>query len=292
MRGRTASVPDLRCEVCGQLPRGRRTRVTTAQIAAILPIELALHALAVSADLPWLLTVVMLAVTVTVLGVFVTEPGAARMFRRWIHAPALRHHRRIGEAPALWRARARLRDEPGALGRVTRQLARLDVNVLTIRVHVGEMEVLDELVLSAPSDVSDDDLVDALRAGGGRSAHVWPTTALALADGQTKALSLAARLAVDPEELPLVVAELLGAAIVPRAATTLLQDGWNEGTLLKIPSPGRGPLLFSRPEEPFTLAESARAARLAELAEILELTSASRDDRPPRPRSTPTPSEL
>src|SRR4051812_36617329 len=213
------------------------------------------------------------------------------MFRRWIHAPALRQHRRIGEAPALWRARARLRDEPGALGRVTRQLARLDVNVLTIHVHVGEREVLDELVLSAPNHVSDDDLVDALRADGGRSARVWPTTALALADGQTKALSLAARLAVDPEELPLVVAELLGAAIVPDAAA-LRHDGRNEGTLLKTPSPGRGPLLFSRPNEPFTLAESARAARLAELAEILELTTASRDDRPPRTRFTPTGSEV
>ncbi len=39
--------------------------------------------------------------------------------------------------------------------------------------------------------------------------------------------------------------------------------------ILKIPTAWHGPLVFSRPGEPFSPAESARAHRLAELAEIL-----------------------
>ena len=41
-----------------------------------------------------------------------------------------------------------------------------------------------------------------------------------------------------------------------------------DGTVLKIPSPWTGLFAFTRPNEPFTPAESARAHRLAELAEL------------------------
>ena len=78
--------------------------------------------------------------------------------------------------------------------------------------------VLDEFVLSAPGEVREAELLRALRAGGGADPHVWPTTALAMADGQTGALSLAARIAASPEELPLAVAELLRARIIPGPA--------------------------------------------------------------------------
>jgi hypothetical protein len=130
--------------------------------------------------------------------------------------------------------------------------------------------VLDEFVLSAPAHLREQDLLDALEAGSGRSPRAWRTTPVALADGQTHALGLAARVAGNPAELPHAVAALLSAAYVedPAAAG---RDLPADGTVLKIPSAVQGVLLFSRPGEPFTPAESARAHRLAELAETLEL---------------------
>jgi hypothetical protein len=93
-----------------------------------------------------------------------------------------------------------------------------------------------------------------------------------MADGQTGALSLAARIAASPEELPLAVAELLRARIIPGPAAGNIgvpPSTGGDGTVLKIPTAWHGPITFSRPGEPFTPAESARAHRLAELAEIL-----------------------
>jgi hypothetical protein len=97
-----------------------------------------------------------------------------------------------------------------------------------------------------------------------------------MADGQTGALSLAARIAANPEELPLAVAELLHARIETRTdadtgapAAKAGTPPATDGTVLRIPTAWHGPITFSRPGEPFTPAESARAHRLAELAEIL-----------------------
>jgi hypothetical protein len=263
---------DLSCEVCGQMPEPTKARLTLANIAVMLPIELLVHAAVVETHLPYLAKVLVLTLTATVLVIWVAEPSAARMLRRWLHAPALRHRKRLGAAPALWRARTVLRDQPGSLQRITQSLARLDTNILSIHVHPVAGGVLDEFVLSAPGNIGERGLLDALRDGGGRNAHVWPTTALAMADGQTKALSLAARIAGNPDELPLAVAELLSARIAPAANADTGQapvPPAGDGTILKIPTAWHGPITFSRPGEPFTPAESARAHRLAELAEIL-----------------------
>ncbi|MFE4543556.1 amino acid-binding protein [Arthrobacter sp. NPDC056727] len=266
---------ELSCEVCGQMPEPTKTRLTVANVAVMLPIELLVHALVVQTHLPYVAKVLVLTLTATVLVIWVAEPSAARILRRWLHAPALRHRRRLGTAPALWRARTVLRDEPGSLKRITRSLALLDTNILGIHVHPVRGGVMDEFVLSAPGGVSERQLLEALADGGGRSTQVWPTTALAMADGQTKALSLAARIAAAPGELPLAVAELLSARILgpgsESASHTPMNGGETNdaGTLLKIPTAWHGPITFFRPGEPFTPAESARAHRLAELAEIL-----------------------
>ncbi|MBT2537832.1 ACT domain-containing protein [Arthrobacter sp. ISL-69] len=265
---------DLSCEVCGQMPEPPKARLTLANIAVMLPIELLVHAAVVETHLPYVAKVLVLTLTATVLVIWVAEPSAARMLRSWLHAPALRHRKRLNTAPALWRARTVLRDEPGSLQKITQALARLDTNILSIHIHPVAGGVLDEFVLSAPGHLRERGLLEALRDGGGRHAHVWPTTALAMADGQTRALSLAARIAGNPNELPLAVAELLSARIVPVSV-----EGGQEppasadaGTVLKIPTAWHGPITFYRPGEPFTPAESARAHRLAELAEILAHT--------------------
>ncbi|MDR6793547.1 ACT domain-containing protein [Pseudarthrobacter oxydans] len=258
---------ELSCEVCGLMPEPTRTRLTLANVAVMLPIELLVHALVVDTPLPYLAKVLVLTVTATVLVIWVAEPSAARVLRGWLHAPALRHRRRLTGAPALWRARTVLQDEPGALQKVTKALARLDTNILSIHVHPVAGGVLDEFVLSTPGDVDEYQLLEALHLAGGTHSHVWPTTALAMADGQTKALSLAARIADAPDELPLAVAELLRARILSPAEALL--ERHDAGTRLKIPTAWHGPITFVRPGEPFTPAESARAHRLAELAEIL-----------------------
>jgi hypothetical protein len=266
----TASIPaasDLSCEVCGLMPEPTKTRLTVANVAVMLPIELLVHALVVETHLPYLAKVLVLTLTATVLVIWVAEPSAARILRGWLHAPALRHRRKLGTAPALWRARTVLQDQPGALQKITRALARLDTNILSIHVHPVAGGVLDEFVLSAPGNLSDRQLLEALDDGGGSRSKVWPTTALAMADGQTKALSLAARIADAPDELPLAVAELLRARVLTPAEAAL--ERHDAGTRLKIPTAWHGPIIFARPGEPFTPAESARAHRLAELAEIL-----------------------
>jgi hypothetical protein len=271
-RAQTPATSELSCEVCGQMPEPTKARLTLANIAVMLPIELLVHAAVVETHLPYIAKVLVLTLTATILVIWVAEPSAARMLRRWLHAPALRHRSRLVAAPALWRARTVVRDRPGSLQTITQELGRLDTNILSIHVHQVASGVLDEFVLSAPAGLGEGQLLRALRDGGGAEPHVWPTTALAMADGQTGALSLAARIAANTEELPLAVAELLRARIgaeqtadTAEARTAQAMDG----TILRIPTAWHGPITFSRPGEPFTPAESARAHRLAELAETL-----------------------
>ncbi|MDR6988396.1 hypothetical protein J2Y66_002900 [Paenarthrobacter nitroguajacolicus] len=279
---------DLLCDACGQMPEPPKARLTMANIAVMLPIELLVHAVVVETHLPYLAKVLLLTVTATVLVIWVAEPSAAKVLRRWLHAPALRHRRTLNLAPALWRARTVLTDQPGSLQKVTQSLARLNSNILSLHVHpmtdtgsaaagLGET-VMDEFVLSAPGEVTELELLKALDDGGGRDSQVWPTTALAMADGQTKALSLATRIAGNLQELPHAVAELLSAKVVPydpeRPAPHAGAAVGPSTDVLKIPTAWHGPLVFTRPGEPFSPAESARAHRLAELAEILAYRSA------------------
>ena len=265
---RNSPAAELSCEVCGLMPEPTKARLTLANVAAMLPIELLVHALVVGTELPYLAKVLVLTVTATVLVIWVAEPSASRILRGWLHAPALRLRRKLGTAPALWRARTTLRDEPGSLQRVTKALARTGTNILSIHVHPVPGGVLDEFVLAAPGGIGERELLDALLDAGGSAPQVWPTTSLAMADGQTRALSLAARIADAPNELPLAVAELLRARILTRAEEVAHAED-DAGTRLKIPTAWHGPITFARPGEPFTPAESARAHRLAELAEIL-----------------------
>lgn len=180
----------------------------------MLPIELAVHAVVVRTHLSYPLKVLLFALTATALVIRVAEPSVMRSMRTWLHAPALRHHQRFDDAPTLWRARVHVSDTPGALENLSRRLAKLEVNIMSLRIHHGAGSSIDEFVLAAPAGVGEDQLLRALILGGGTSARVWPSTALALADGQTKALSLACRVAQDPAELQHAVADLLTAELV------------------------------------------------------------------------------
>jgi hypothetical protein len=236
----------------------------------MLPIELAVHAAVVNTQMSYLQKVLVLTVTATVLVIWVAEPSVRAALRDWLHAPALRHGHRIHGSESLWHVRALVDDGSGAQRNLARSFARAKAEILGLQLHPVAGGTVGELLVSTPDHSGHSDLITAAAAGGGRDIKAWPTTALALADGQTKALSLALRVAGNPEELQLAVADLLGARILP--ALVRGEQLPDDGTVLKIPSPGHVPLYFSRPHAPFTPAESARAHRLAELAELTELS--------------------
>ncbi|MFF1823377.1 amino acid-binding protein [Kribbella sp. NPDC058245] len=268
---RTALVGGEACEVCGRLPHPRRLRLTVAKLLAVFPVEFALHAAVLALHPPYIVAVAVLVVTTTVLVIWVVEPSAMRFLRSWLHAPQVRA---TSGVDGLWRIRVTVPDKVGSLERVTHQLAAVDANILGLHVHTVEDGVRDELVVSAPDSVRSGALTAAVEEAGGYDVQVWSTTALALMDGQTKALSLAARVVGDPTELPHAVAELLGAQLVTDRVL-LAGPLPADGTLLKIPSPWAGMFAFTRPGEPFTPAESARAHRLAQLAELASRTPAA-----------------
>jgi hypothetical protein len=180
-------------------------------------------------------------------------------------------------AESLWRVRAKLDDQPGSLAAITPELAAVQAVIVDGQVHPVAEGAPDEIVVGAAEHVREEDLLGAIERGGGVDVHLWETTALALVDGQTKALTLAARVALTPEELPLAVAEMLDAQVV--TDLQLIQGGSepgaDDGTTLQVPSPWSGLFVFSRPDEPFTPAESCRANRLAQIAEVTLITQAA-----------------
>src|SRR3954467_5753666 len=113
-KAQSPATSELSCEVCGQMPEPTKARLTLANIAVMLPIELLRHAAVVGTHLPYVAKVPVLTMTATILVIWVAEPSAARMLRGWLHAPALRHRKRLVAAPALWRGRARLTDKTRA----------------------------------------------------------------------------------------------------------------------------------------------------------------------------------
>jgi hypothetical protein len=266
----------LACEVCGRLPHPCKLRLALAKLAAVFPIELLLHALVIYFHMSFALTVTLLTVSTTVLVIWVVEPSAMRLLSRWLHAPALHARKRLHGAESLWRIRATLDDQPGLPG-ITPELAALRAVILDRKVHPVAEGAPAEIVVGAAEYVREEDLLGAIHRGGGVDVHLWPTTALALVDGQTKALTLAARVALTPEELPQAVAEMLGAQVVtdPRLIQGGSARGADTGTTLQVPSPSTGLFVFSRPDEPFTAAESCRANRLAQIAEAALITQAA-----------------
>lgn len=273
-------VAGLACDVCGRFPHPRRTRLSLAKLLAILPVEFALHAAVLWLHPPFLVTVTSLAAITTVLVIWVVEPSAMHLFHHWLHAPTTQRrsaaHRLVEDAPALWRLRLTLDDRPGALEAVAHELAQLRANILGLHIHTLSDGVCDELIISSPNVLDADDIATAALAGGGRAVHIWPTTALALIDGQTRALTLSARVIADPGELPHAIADLLDAQIVTDRLTLhgTSRLAADDATVLKVPSPWSGLFAFVRPGNPFTPAESARANRLAEVAEVASLSAA------------------
>src|ERR1035437_4429882 len=279
-----AGTSGLACEVCGRLPHPRKLRLTLAKLTAVFPIDLLLHALVIHFHTSYALTVTILASTTTVLVIWVVEPSAMRLLTRWLHAPAVHARKRLHEAESLWRIRVTLDDESDSLEAITHELAAVRATILDLQVHPLVDGARDEIVVGAAEHLREEDLLRAIQRGGGVDDRVWPTTALALVDGQTKALTLAARVAVNPEELPLAVEEMLDAQVVTDLGLTQGRSyrGAENGTTLRIPSPWTGLFLLSPPVRTVTPTEAASAKRLGANAEAALTAQAPPAIPPPR----------
>lgn len=162
----------------------------------------------------------------------------------------------------LWQIRTVVDDEPGRLAALAGSLADLSVNILSVQVHPVVAGAVDDFVADAPEELTEEDLVAAVAAGGGRRAVVRPADVHGLADPPTRALQLAARLVRDPESLPLALSDLLDGSAVewsPAGAP---------GVEMGLRDP-RGGHLRVRREARLTPSEAARARALADLAALL-----------------------
>src|SRR5262249_3000361 len=151
----------------------------------------------------------------------------------------------------LWNIRATLDDVPGRLAILAASLARRAVNILSVQVHLTPDGPVDELLVAASPLLAIDDLASAVVDGGARTPRVTPADAHALADGPTRALSLATRLLRSPEDLPTVLTSLLPGAEVSWRADEPAEVADDPGQLW-LTDPTGGGYLLARPTAPFT----------------------------------------
>jgi GNAT superfamily N-acetyltransferase len=162
---------------------------------------------------------------------------------------------------ALWRVRATVVDKPGFLAVLAASLALRSVNILSVSVHVTEGGAVDDFLVDAPDDLTEEQLLAAVERG--RGYHAWAARADAhsLVDAPTRALDLATLLVREPAAVGDALAELLDA-----------QASWQpddppgvSGTRMWVPAPG-GSWLVERAAPSFTPAEYARAQALLAVA--------------------------
>ncbi|MEU7834446.1 MULTISPECIES: ACT domain-containing protein [unclassified Nonomuraea] len=177
-----------------------------------------------------------------------------------------------GRPMKLWRIRTRVVDRPGRLAELATAFARLDCNVLALHIAAtgssaispSGCDALDEFVVEAPTQLSEEDLRSAVEKAGGLDIVIVRAYVKDLVDPGVQALVLAHAVSDDPEQLPHAMAELLRAPDVQwRRPGDTLADSGESGTTLVISVHPERALLVSRPALPFTPTEAARAAALA-----------------------------
>lgn len=168
---------------------------------------------------------------------------------------------------ALWRLRATIDDRPGFLAVLAASLALRSVNILSVQVHGSEAGAIDDFLVDAPDDMTEAELLAAVRRGRGRDAWVAPADAHTLVDAPTRALELAGRMVREPAALPEALADLLDARVSWRtdAAEASMLAGL-DGSRMCLPAPGGGAWLIERAGPAFTPAEYARAQALMAVA--------------------------
>ncbi|WP_188316758.1 GNAT family N-acetyltransferase [Solihabitans fulvus] len=168
-----------------------------------------------------------------------------------------------GSAPLTWRLRIELDDSPGALARITIRLAEQHCNVLALSVLPVPGGVIDELVVRAGEGLLPADLIEAIRAEGGRCVGITRADVRDLVDAPTAALRAAGQAMRAPAEAAEALRTVLAAdSVVPHPAEDGEPDDDHQAVLT-----GRNGLrvLARRGWAPFTQLELARAGALLDL---------------------------
>ena len=281
------------CSTCGRRAHPSRARLTVAKLsarAAIVPVEVVLYVLVLHFEMSFVDRVMLLSAVTTVVAIWVVEPSTMRALQSWLHAPAERLHRALSAEVSAWRLRVVLDDTPRALNLLTHRLATLaDATILARHQHPGDGNTVEEFLLVASRRVEERHILAAARAADGTNPTVDRTSRVALTDSTTHSLDLAREVATDPAELPRAIAALLAATIVTAQKTPTTPAGAAARDTLRVPTPWGAPLVFHRPGQPFTTAETARARRLADVARasaacspVTESTSDGPSDKPTR----------
>ncbi|WTL49396.1 GNAT family N-acetyltransferase [Streptomyces sp. NBC_01497] len=179
------------------------------------------------------------------------------------------------DGTSLWRMRATVKDRPGSLARLCAALAKCRIDILTLQTHPLTAGTVDEFLLRAPAPLLADDLLGAVRRGGGTDIWVERADAHDLVDAPARALALATCTALDPAELPLALRSLLGRCSVrsvPAYSPTGVPspesvpvEGALDGTAMRLRDGTGGTVVVERPSLPFTPSEFARARALVAL---------------------------
>jgi GNAT superfamily N-acetyltransferase len=170
---------------------------------------------------------------------------------------------------STWRLRVQLADRPGVLARLTVRLADQYCNVLALTVLPVPDGVVDELVITAPDRLRPADLVELVRAEGGRQVSIAAASMHDLVDERAAALRAAGRVLAEPAEFAASLRSLLGADSVTPVTPGPEMAGWGVSALdahqFVVSLPGGGALLVRRAWAAFTDTELARAFALLEV---------------------------
>ncbi|GGO84230.1 hypothetical protein GCM10011584_01290 [Nocardioides phosphati] len=156
----------------------------------------------------------------------------------------------------LWRVRATLPDQPGALAVLAQNCGDAGVNILGLQIFPGVDSVTDELILRTPSGWGEADLAALVERSGGNGASAVRCTENALVDQPTRFVRAARAIAGHPASFPEVVAKLFDAEPERR-------DGVVGQDVMEL---AVGDVLVQiRRTAPFTPTEIARGTALADL---------------------------
>jgi GNAT superfamily N-acetyltransferase len=176
----------------------------------------------------------------------------------------------------LWRVRTNLPDRPGKLASLAQECGKAGVNIGAVQVFGSRVPdtVTIELVVRAPEEWREPQVIDLVRRSGGESVVTHPVNHHALDDQPTRYVRAAKQILDHPASFPDVVAHLFDADVAPTHGTEDVLE-MNVGTAV----------IQIRRETPFTPAERARGTALAELvSDVLSRTPsaphAAGDDEP------------
>ena len=167
---------------------------------------------------------------------------------------------------ALWRLRTTVDDRPGFLAVLTASLALRSVNILSVQVHSTEAGAVDDFLVEAPNDLTEEELLAAVAKGRGRDAWVRQTESPDVVDPTTEMLGAVLRIVRDPDEIADTLASVILASMVRSVPSETSTHPGFSPTRMQLIHPRGGLLLVERLAPAFTEAEFDRATALVQVA--------------------------